>query len=76
VAPGPDGATAVAGDIDAAAEAAYRASLAGGKPLSERKLAAAFGKTSRRWARKQMAEARQGPATGLTGCLLTGAQGS
>jgi hypothetical protein len=39
-------ALAVGGDIDAAAVAAYRASLADGKPLSERKLAAAFGKTS------------------------------
>jgi hypothetical protein len=32
-----------AGDINAAAVAAYRASLQEGKPLSERKLAAAFG---------------------------------
>jgi hypothetical protein len=29
------------------------------KPLSERKLAAMFGKASRRWARNRMAEARQ-----------------
>jgi hypothetical protein len=28
-------------------------------PLAERKLAAMFGKTSRRWARSRMAEARQ-----------------
>jgi hypothetical protein len=74
--PGPSGATAAADDIDAAAVAAYRASLAGGKPLSERKLAATFGKTSRRWARKRIAEARQEPAAGLTGRVLTGAQGS
>jgi hypothetical protein len=40
-----------------AAAAAYRASLDHGKPLSERKLAAMFGKTSRRWARHRMAEA-------------------
>ena len=43
----------------AAAVAAYRASLQAGKPLSERKLAGMFGKTSRRWARSRMAEARQ-----------------
>jgi hypothetical protein len=36
----------------------YRASLKEGKPLSERKLAAMFGKTSRRWARSRMAEVR------------------
>jgi hypothetical protein len=30
-----------------------------GRPLSERKLAGMFGKTSRRWARSRMAEARQ-----------------
>jgi Protein of unknown function (DUF2637) len=45
----------------AAAVAAYRASLQKGRPLSERKLAAMFGKTSRRWARNRMAEARQSP---------------
>ena len=43
----------------AAAVAAYRASIQTGKPLSERKLAGMFGKTSRRWARSRMAEARQ-----------------
>jgi hypothetical protein len=54
------GAAASAGeDIDAAAVAAYRASLGTGRPLSERKLAAMFGKTSRRWARHRIAEARQ-----------------
>jgi len=42
-----------------AAVAAYRASLRTGRPLSERKLAGMFGKTSRRWARNRMAEARQ-----------------
>jgi hypothetical protein len=45
--------------INAAAVAAYRASLENGKALSERKLAAMFGKTSRRWARHRMGEARQ-----------------
>ena len=47
------------GDINAAAVAAYWASLQAGRPLSERKLAGQFGKTSRRWARNRMAEARQ-----------------
>jgi hypothetical protein len=47
------------GSLNIAAVAAYRASVAEGKPLSERKLAEAFGTTSRRWARHRMAEARQ-----------------
>jgi len=50
------------GDINAAAVAAYRASLQTGRPLSERKLAGQFGKTSRRWARNRMAEARHRPS--------------
>jgi hypothetical protein len=58
-APGLATVTAPAGDINAAAVATYRASLRDGKPLSERKLAETFGKTSRRWARNQMAEAQQ-----------------
>ncbi len=45
-------------DINMAAVAAYRTSIDTGWPLSERKLAAMFGKTSRRWARHRMAEAR------------------
>ena len=45
--------------INAAAVAAYRASVQDGQPISERKLAEMFGKTSRRWARGRMAEARQ-----------------
>ena len=57
--PEPAAAAVSAGDIDAAAVAAYRASIRDGKPLSERKLAASFGKTSRRWARNRMAEASQ-----------------
>jgi hypothetical protein len=48
-------------DINSAAAAAYRASVQAGTPLSERKLAGMFGKTSRRWARSRMAEARQSP---------------
>jgi hypothetical protein len=51
------------GETIAAAVAAYRASIQSGKPLSERKLAGMFGKTSRRWARSRMAEARQAPVT-------------
>ena len=35
-------------------------------PLSERKLAAMFGKTSRRWARNRMAEARCTPASAVS----------
>jgi hypothetical protein len=53
------------GDIKVAAVAAYRASLESGKPLSARKLAAMFGKTSRRWARNRIAEARQVPVPAL-----------
>lgn len=45
-------------DINAAAVAAYRTSISTGRPLSVRKLAAMFGKTSRRWARGRMADAR------------------
>jgi hypothetical protein len=48
--------------LEAAAVAVYRASLDAGQPLSERKLAARFGKTSRRWARHRMAEARSSVA--------------
>jgi hypothetical protein len=48
-----------ADDINVAAVSAYRASIDTGKPLSERKLAAMFGKTSRRWARSRMIEAHQ-----------------
>jgi hypothetical protein len=51
-------------DINAAAVAAYRASLDDGQPLSECKLAAMFGKTSRRWARHRITEACQSPAVG------------
>jgi hypothetical protein len=49
--------------LNAAAVAAYRASLDNGKPISERRLAAMFGKTSRRWARHRMAEARRASRT-------------
>jgi hypothetical protein len=42
-----------------AAVAAYRLSVKAGNPLSERKLAQMFGRTSRRWAGARIAEARQ-----------------
>jgi hypothetical protein len=42
-----------------AAVAAYRLSAHAGNPLSERKLAQMFGRTSRRWARARIAEAQQ-----------------
>jgi hypothetical protein len=50
-----------------AAVAAYRLSVQAGNPLSERRLAQMFGRTSRRWARARIAEARtpdlrRGPA--------------
>lgn len=46
-------------EINVAAVAAYRTSIDTGRPLSERKLAAMFGKTSRRWARSRIAHARR-----------------
>jgi hypothetical protein len=54
---GPPAAGNGSGEIDI--NAAYRASVQDGQPISERKLAEMFGKTSRRWARGRMAEARQ-----------------
>jgi hypothetical protein len=42
-----------------AAVAAYRLSVQVGNPFSERKLAQTFGRTSRRWARARIAEARK-----------------
>jgi hypothetical protein len=48
------------GGNDAAA-AAYRLSVQAGNPLSERRLAQMFGRTSRRWARARIADARQAP---------------
>jgi len=56
------GASVTGEDISEAAVAAYRTSVSNGQPLSERKLAALFGKTSRRWARHRIAEARQASA--------------
>jgi hypothetical protein len=45
-----------------AAVAAYRLSVQAGNPLSERRLAQMFGRTSRRWARARIADARQAPS--------------
>jgi len=45
--------------VNDAAVAAYRLSVQAGSPLSERRLAQMFGRTSRRWARAIIAEARQ-----------------
>jgi hypothetical protein len=56
-----------AGAVNGAAVAAYRLSLQAGNPLSERKLAQMFGRTSRRWARARIADARRVPSSGLTG---------
>jgi hypothetical protein len=41
------------------AVAAYRLSVQAGNPLSERKLASMFGRTSRRWARTRITQARR-----------------
>ncbi len=55
-----DGVREAAAD-NAAAVAAYRLSVKAGNPLSERKLAQMSGRTSRRWARARITEARQSP---------------
>ena len=44
--------------VNDAALAAYRLSVQAGNPLSERRLAQMFGRTSRRWARARIADAR------------------
>src|SRR5271169_1155621 len=44
-----------------AAVAAYWLSVRAGNPLSERRLAQMFGRTSRRWARARIADARRSP---------------
>ena len=45
--------------VNDAAVAAYRLSVQAGNPLSERRLAQMFGRTSRRWARARIADAGQ-----------------
>ena len=44
--------------VNSQAVAAYRLSVQAGNPLSERKLAQMFGRTSRRWARARITEGR------------------
>jgi Protein of unknown function (DUF2637) len=46
-----------ASTVNDAAVAAYRLSVQAGNPLSERRLAQMFGRTSRRWARARIADA-------------------
>jgi hypothetical protein len=53
-----DGALEASAGNDAAV-AAYRLSVQAGNPLSERRLARMFGRTSRRWARARIADAGQ-----------------
>ncbi len=48
-----------ASTVSDAAVAAYRLSVQAGNPLSERRLAHMFGRTSRRWAQARIADARQ-----------------
>src|SRR5271170_7726515 len=49
--------------VNDAAVAAYRLSVQAGNPLSERRLAHMFGRTSRRWAQARIADARQASST-------------
>jgi hypothetical protein len=53
--------------VNDAAVAAYRLSVQAGNPLSERRLAHMFGRTSRRWARARIADARQVSIQGSPG---------
>ena len=61
--------------VNDAAVAAYQLSVQAGNPLSERRLAQMFGRTSRRWARARIADARQAsplpdsPSTPVTACV-------
>jgi len=56
-----------AGAVNDAAVAAYLLSVQAGNPLSERRLAQMFGRTSRRWARARIAEAQQVQSPGPAG---------
>ena len=71
-----DQAVPEAGAVNVAAVAAYRLSVQVGNPLSERKLAQIFGRTSRRWARARIADARRVPSSGLMvdPAIIVGAQ--
>jgi hypothetical protein len=67
-----DHAIADASAVNDAAVAAYQLSVQAGNPLSERKLAQMFGRTSRRWARARIADARQAsPLQGSPGNPVT-----
>src|SRR5262245_39666090 len=58
--------------VNDAAVATYRLSVQAGNPLSERRLAQMFGRTSRRWARARIADARQGsPLPDVPGTPVT-----
>ena len=52
-----------ASTVNNAAVSAYRLSVQAGNPLSERRLAQMFGRTSRRWARARIADARRASST-------------
>jgi uncharacterized protein DUF2637 len=56
-----DDAAAQADAVNGQAVAAYRLSVKAGSPLSERKLARMFGRTSRRWARARICQALAEP---------------
>jgi hypothetical protein len=56
-----------ASTVDDAAVAAYRLSVQAGNPLSERRLAQMFGRTSRRWARARITDAAPIINPGLAG---------
>jgi hypothetical protein len=60
------------GDINATAVAAYCISIETGWPLSERRLAQMFVKTSRHWPRNRMAEARQALKPAIAGSQSVG----
>ena len=60
-----------ASSVNDAAVAAYRLSVQAGNPLSERRLAHMFGRTSRRWARARIADARQASIQGSPGAPAT-----
>jgi hypothetical protein len=62
--------------VNDAAVAAYRLSVQAGNPLSERRLAQMFGRTSRRWARARIADARQAsPLPDSPGALVPACAG-
>jgi hypothetical protein len=62
--------------INSQAVAAYRLSVKAGSPLSERKLARMFGRTSRRWARARISQALAEPPPQAAGDPHTTFRGS